>query len=95
MSAPPPKVWTVNPAVVTLCLLIAGIVAGGAYYLGQRDTEAKHILERVKQAEDKANAAQADAAKAKQIETYNAGAVDATKGHVKPVQPKKQQEKGE
>lgn len=50
MSAPPPKVWTWNPAVITLCLVIAGLLTGGGWYLGYQQA----VIENIKQKADKA-----------------------------------------
>ena len=69
-----PRGWSLNPATVTLAILIASLIAGGSYYIGGRDAEMRHL-------QDQINKAAADAAKAKQLETYNAGSVDAMKGH--------------
>lgn len=76
-----PKGWSLNPAVVTLIILIASIVAAGAYYLGQRDAESQHLRQELQQAKDEAKAAAAAAQRAIQISSYEAGSVDAQKGH--------------
>lgn len=68
------KGWTFNPATVTLAILVLSLIAGGAYYIGGRDAEMRHLQNQI-------NKAQEDAQKAKQLETYNAGSVDAMKGH--------------
>jgi hypothetical protein len=77
-----PKGWSLNPATVTLALLIASLIAGGSYYIGGRDAEMRSLQEQIKKAAD-------DAAKAKQLETYNAGSVDAMKGHANSNTEKK------
>lgn len=83
MSTPEnPKGWTFNPSTVTLALVVAGMIAAGSYYLGAKDAELK-ILQR------QIDAYTADAAKAKQLETYNAGSVDAMKGHTNSNTEKK------
>ena len=64
-----PRGFSFNPAVITLVLVIAGMVAGGAYYMGQRDAENRHLLERLQKAE-------MDAAEAKKLQTYSAGVAD-------------------
>lgn len=46
-----PKGWSFNPSTVTLALVIAGMIAGGAYYVGQNDAERRHLLERIEKAE--------------------------------------------
>lgn len=93
-----PKGWGWNPAVVTLCLVIVsmgvtavGALMAGAYYLGQRDNEQRHVLERIEEVQQKADKAADDADKAKQLESYNAGGVDATKGHFKPKEKENKQ----
>ena len=57
MSAPPPKVWSFNPSVVTLVILIVGIVAAGAYYMGRQDATINRIEKVAEKAEQKADAA--------------------------------------
>ena len=69
-----PKGWQLNPATVTLALVVAGMIAGGAYYMGKQEAQMQQLLFEIRQA-------QSDAAKAKERETYNAGSVDAIKGH--------------
>lgn len=68
MSTPEtPRGWSFNPAVITLALVILSMVAAGAYYMGQRDSEARTLLERVEKAEeDSRRAAQLAAAAAGQ-----------------------------
>jgi hypothetical protein len=78
-----PKGWSLNPAVVTLIILIASIVAAGAYYLGQRDAESRYLMEQLQQAKEDAKNAQTAAQRAIQISSYEAGSVDAQKGHTK------------
>lgn len=77
-----PKGWQLNPATVTLSLVIAGMIATGSYYVGGRDAEMRMLQEKIQKAAD-------DAAKAKQLETYNAGSVDAMKGHANANTEKK------
>ena len=74
-----PRGWSFNPATVTLTLVILGMVAGGAYYMGQRDNEARNLLQRIEQAER-------DAAEAKKLQTYSAGVADT---HTKEKEEKK------
>ncbi len=78
MAAPPPKVWTWNPSVITLLILIASLLLGGGYYLGTLDAERKLMEQRLQKAEQ-------DAEKAKQIGSYTAGATDAQRGHLDPT----------
>lgn len=46
-----PNGWSINPATITLTLVVAGLIAGGSYYMGQRDNDAKHMMDRLEQAE--------------------------------------------
>lgn len=64
-----PRGWSFNPATVTLALVILGMVAAGAYYMGQRDNESRTLIERIERAER-------DAAEAKKLQTYSAGVAD-------------------
>lgn len=66
MAAPQPKVWTWNPSVLTLLLLIASMIAGGGYYLGQQD-------ERIRTIQKQADAASAEANTAKTIAITTGG----------------------
>lgn len=52
-----PSGWQLNPATVTLIILIAGLVAGGAYYVGKRDAESEHLLRKLEQIEKTAQQA--------------------------------------
>lgn len=55
MSAPPIKVWTINPAVITLLIVIASIIASAGYYIGHQAAVIENIQ---KQADDAKTAAQ-------------------------------------
>lgn len=50
MSAPPPKVWTLNPSVVTLLIVIASLIASGGYYIGHQAA----VIEGIQRQADKA-----------------------------------------
>ena len=79
-----PNGWQLNPATVTLSLLIAGGLVTGGYLWGENITERKHLMERIQKAE-------ADAAEAKKFSVYAAAGADEAAGH-KPnqkEQPKK------
>lgn len=77
-----PKGWQFNPATATLAILIASLIAGGSYYIGGRDRDIRLLEEQIKEARK-------NAADAKQLETYNAGSVDAMKGHANSNTEKK------
>ena len=68
-NADDPKGWNLNPAVITLALTIAGLLLIGGYYVGQRDAESRHLLERIAIAEK-------DAAEARKLQTYSSGVAD-------------------
>lgn len=58
MAAPEkPSGWQISPAVITLALVIAGMVASGGYYMGLKDAENRQILERLQKAENDARIA--------------------------------------
>lgn len=69
-----PRGWSWNPSVITLLILIASLLLGGGYYLGVLDAERTHMQQRLQKAED-------DAFKAKQLESYNSGQLDALRNH--------------
>lgn len=69
-----PRGWSFNPATVTLMLVILGMVAGGAYYMGQRDNESQNLLKRLEAAEKKAESADTKA-------TYAVSGKDKEDGH--------------
>lgn len=52
-----PRGWTFNPAVITLTILIAGLLTGAGYYVGEKNTESRHLLERLQKAEEDARVA--------------------------------------
>lgn len=77
-----PRGWSLNPAVITLVLTIAGMIAFGGYYMGTKDAENRQLLERIQKAE-------ADAAEAKKLGIYAAAGQDQETGHKPaPKQPK-------
>ena len=43
MSAPPPKVWTFNPSVITLVILLITVVGGAGYYIGHQAATIENI----------------------------------------------------
>ena len=69
-----PRGWSFNPATVTLALVILGMVAAGAYYMGQRDNEAQNLLKRIEYAEKTAKSADTKA-------TYAVSGADTKSGH--------------
>lgn len=73
-----PRGWSFNPATITLTLTVAGLLVGGGYYVGQKDRETQHLLERIQKAET-------DAAEAKKFSVYAAAGADEASGH-KPNQ---------
>lgn len=83
MSEPQsPKGWTFNPSTVTLSLVIAGLIAGGSWYLGAQSERERQIMERLTVAERKADAADTKA-------TYAVSGTDAERGHKPEPSPKK------
>jgi hypothetical protein len=52
-----PNSWQFNPATVTLALVLFGLVAGGSYWVGQRDANDRHLLERLDRMEKTAQQA--------------------------------------
>lgn len=76
-----PRGWSFNPAVITCVLTIAGMVAFGGYYMGQKDAENRQLMERIQKAE-------ADAAEAKKLGIYAAAGQDESTGH-KPTPKEK------
>lgn len=72
-----PNGWSWNPATITLALGLAGTIALGGYYVGQKDTEYKMLMEKVNSAEKKAEAADTKA-------TYAVRGTDNETGHTKP-----------
>jgi hypothetical protein len=79
-----PRGWTLNPATVTLAIIIAGGLVTGGYLWGENITERRHLLERIE-------AAEKDAAEAKKFSIYATAGSDASTGH-KP-EPKKPEPK--
>ena len=69
-----PRGFGANPATITLSLTILFMVAGGAYYVGQKDAESRQILERLAVAEKKAEQADTKA-------TYAVSGKDKEEGH--------------
>ena len=70
MAAPhEPKGWNWNPAVITLLLVIAALIASGSFYLGYERAVREQMQQQINQAAQ-------DAIKAKERETYNAGVLD-------------------
>ena len=75
MSTPEtPRGWSFNPATVTLALIVAGGILTGGYLWGENVTERRHLMERIKVAEDKAGAADEKA-------TYAVAGKDKQDGH--------------
>jgi hypothetical protein len=64
-----PSGWSWNPATITLSLVIAGGLYAGGWYMGQKDKDYQHLLEKIQKAET-------DAAEAKKLQTYSAGVAD-------------------
>lgn len=83
MTSPPPKNWTWNPSVITLLILIAGIIGGGAYYMGRQASIIENIQQQAAEAKQKAEAADTKA-------TYAVKDADIKSGHADP--PKKKTE---
>lgn len=77
-----PKGWSFNPSTVTLALVVAGMIAGGSYYLGAQAEREKQIMERLRIAEH-------DAAEAKKFSVYAAAGSDAQTGHKPEPKEKK------
>ncbi len=69
-----PKGWGVNPSVITLCILIAGIIASGAYYIGHQAAMLDQMQERMNQVDAKAEDAHTKA-------TYAISKSDGGDGH--------------
>lgn len=53
-----PNGWSLNPATVTLALVIAGLIAGGSYYMGRQDANNQHLLEKLVEIEKRAATAE-------------------------------------
>lgn len=83
-----PKGWTWNPAVITLMIVIAGGVASFGYYVGQKDAENRHLLERISEIDKKADAVAVKADSADKKATYAMKDADIESGHADP--PKKE-----
>jgi hypothetical protein len=71
-----PRGWSFNPATVVLGLVVLGMTAIGFYWMGQRDSETRQLLERL----DKI---QKTAEQAKEL------SIIANGGHEKPPQEEK------
>lgn len=84
-----PRGWSFNPATATLTLTIAGLLLGGGYYMGHRDNENKHLLERIAATESVAAAAAKNAQDAKDL----AMPIAIRGGHPPDTEDKKKQEK--
>lgn len=69
-----PKGWGWNPSVITLLLVIAGLLTSGGWYLGVQWAESRQMQKEI-------DAFTEDARKAKERQTYNAGQLDAQRGH--------------
>ena len=73
-----PRGWQWNPAtivsVLTFLLVIAGLIAGAAWFMGALYTQQMQILNRLDKIEQKAG-------EAEQLATYAAGARDKDTGH--------------
>lgn len=83
MSTTTPKVWSLNPAVVTLLILIAGMIGGGGYYLGHQAA----VQNQMQRELDKVAA---DEKRRKELEIYNSRQTDEQDGHaIKPKENKK------
>lgn len=82
-NAQDPKGWSWNPATITLMLVIMSMVAAGAYYMGNRDANDRHLIERLDKAEK-------SAAQAEKL-AIAAAAGDKGPGHPEPTpkEPKK------
>lgn len=74
-----PRGWQWNPAtiasVITLALVIAGIIAAGAWFMGSMYEQQRQILNRMDIIEKKADSADTKA-------SYAAGIKDKSTGHV-------------
>ena len=57
MVNPSKPQWNWNPSVITLLLVIVGIIASGAYYMGQLSSDFKSMQRAVTASEDKADKA--------------------------------------
>ena len=71
-----PRGWQWSPAVVTLMLIIAGMIAGGGYYIGYKDAENKALQQQIQHVQQIADDAHTKA-------TYAARDVDNNEGHTK------------
>ena len=69
--------WSFSPAVITLSLVILSMVAGGAYYMGQRDNENRNLMERIQKVEE-------DSRRASQLAAAAAGQAGHTNTNTKP-----------
>ena len=69
-----PNNWSLNPATVTLALIVAGLLTGGGYYIGEKNAEYKQLLEKTESAVKKAEAADTKA-------TYAVSGKDEKEGH--------------
>lgn len=84
-----PKGWTWNPAVITLCLIIASLLVGGGYFIGRQSM----MIESIQQKTAETRAIADDARK---LATYSARDVDNSSGHTKSTVKKTAEEvKGE
>lgn len=73
-----PRGWQWNPATVTLFVVVLGMIAVGFYWMGQRDSETRQLLDRLERIEKTAQQAK---------ELSIAGAAGA--GHEKPTPTQK------
>lgn len=69
-----PRGWGWNPAVLTLCLVVLGIVASGSYYVGHLAAEVEYL----KQQQQHTEAVAQDASK---VATYAVKQQDSGDGH--------------
>jgi|GEM_PF-4626875 len=88
MATDTPKGWGWNPSVLTLCLIVAGLIAGGAYYLGHQAA----IIENLEQKQIETRGVADDASKKS---LYAISKVDGGDGHAEPKPSPKAKTKGE
>lgn len=74
MATDTPKGWGWNPSVLTLCLIVAGLIAGGAYYIG-------HMAAQVEFLERQAQHTEAVAQDAQKVATFTNATSDKGDGH--------------
>lgn len=79
MSQPAePKGWGWNPSVLTLCLVVASLIAGGSYYLGHQAA----IIENLQQKQVETQSVAGDAINKS---LYAISKVDGGDGHAQPA----------